>query len=240
MTTTTRLAAGAALATLLLSGCTGPATPSNTPPLATTSPAGTSQTSTSPTSGTSSMQGEAVTSAAPDTVQAIDLGLSVAWASHNVGAAAPEEYGGYFGWADPTGSTTSTDNDEYPGPNPPAHISGTEYDAAHVQWGGDWRLPTHDEQQELVDRATWSQDTVNGVAGYRVTGPNGNSIFLPASGGRIGTETHYVTAGGDWWSGDLSQDDPNEAHYMWWYGDGHRADQDLPRHYGFAIRPVAD
>jgi hypothetical protein len=168
----------------------------------------------------------------------VDLGLSVKWANFNVGASKPEEYGILFGWADVTGNKTSTSNDDYPSANPPKNISGTEYDAAHVHWGGSWRLPTKDEQLELVGACAWEKTELNGVEGYRVTGKNGNSIFLAASGGRIGTKLHYQVSGGDFWSGTLSGN-TDEAYYMWFYG-GRQAVEDLPRHYGFAIRPVTE
>jgi hypothetical protein len=142
----------------------------------------------------------------------VDLGLSVKWASFNVGASKPEEYGILFGWADVTGKKTSTSNDDYPSASPPKNIPGTEYDAAHVLWGGSWRLPTRDEQLELVEGCAWEKTELNGVAGYRVTGKNGNSIFLAASGGRIGTRLLYQVSGGDFWSGTLS-DNTDEAYY---------------------------
>lgn len=170
--------------------------------------------------------------------EAVDLGLSVKWANHNVGAEKPEEYGILFGWADITGKKTSTSNDDYPSDNPPQNISGTEYDAAHVLWGGQWRMPTRREQEELVNNCDWKRAELNGVAGYQVTGKNGSSIFLAASGGRVGTEVHYQISGGDFWSGTLSGN-TDEAYYMWFYG-GRQAVEDLPRHYGFAIRPVME
>jgi hypothetical protein len=168
----------------------------------------------------------------------MDLGLSVKWASFNVGASKPEEYGVLFGWADISGKKTSTSNDDYPDAKPPRTICGTEYDAAHVLWGGSWRMPSREEQEELVNKAVWSKTTLNNVEGYRVTGPNGNRIFLAASGGRIGTKLYYPVSGGEFWSGTLS-DNTNEAYYMWFYG-GRQAVEDLPRHYGFAIRPVTE
>jgi hypothetical protein len=90
----------------------------------------------------------------------------VKWASCNVGASNPEEYGGYYGWADPTGTKTSTNVDDYPSANPPSNISGTEYDIARAKWGGNWRLPTKAEVQELIDSCTWTWTTQNGVNGY--------------------------------------------------------------------------
>lgn len=168
----------------------------------------------------------------------VDLGLSVKWASFNVGASKPEEYGGLYGWADVTGEIVSTSNDDYPTANPPREISGTEYDIARAKWGRDWRLPTRAEQQELVDKAVWKKTSLNGVAGYSVTGGNGNSIFLPAVGGRIGSKLYYQVDGADYWSGTLS-DDPDKAYYMYYYIGEDPTVGTLPRHYGFAVRAVA-
>jgi hypothetical protein len=169
----------------------------------------------------------------------VDLGLSVKWASFNMGASKPEEYGGLYGWADPAGEKTSTNNDDYPNDNPPENISGTEYDIAHVQWGGSWRLPTHEEQRKLVEKSTWKQIKANGVDGYQVTGPNGNTIFLPNNGGRIANEAHYQVSGADYWSGTLDTNNRDKAYYLTcWQGDLHTGT--LPRHYGFAVRAVCD
>lgn len=126
-----------------------------------------------------------------DDHEAVDLGLpsGLKWATCNVdlsqpnkAATAPEAYGGYYGWADPTGNNASTNDDDYPNATPEQNIQNTDYDIAHVNWGKGWRLPTDDEQQELVDKCTWTKETVNGVNCYRVTGPNGNSIILPLAG----------------------------------------------------------
>jgi hypothetical protein len=125
--------------------------------------------------------GTASWSETPSTVEAIDLGLSVKWASHNVGASKPEEYGTYFGWGDITGENTSQNNNVYPNANPPDNISDTEYDAAHMLWGGLWKMPTREQAEELVSKCEWKAEKQNGVDGFRVTGKNGNSIFLAAS-----------------------------------------------------------
>jgi len=90
------------------------------------------------------------------TVEAVDLGLSVKWASCNVGAISPEYYGGYYGWGD-------------------AKIK------IAYNWGDSWRMPTMEEIEELSIRCTWEWIKINDVYGQKVTGPNGNSIFLPAA-----------------------------------------------------------
>lgn len=128
--------------------------------------------------------------------QKVDLGLSVKWAGWNIGATSPEEYGSYFAWGEITDKTTyamknykywmdsngngDLDIDEitHIGYN----ISGTRYDVAHSCWGAGWRMPTLDEIKELVEKCTWERGGYKGVNGQYVTGPNGNSIFLPAAG----------------------------------------------------------
>lgn len=130
---------------------------------------------------------------APDpTVSAgavVDLGLSVYWCSCNVGAESPEEYGDYFAWGETKPKSSYSKNnyayynittDEYTdiGDN----ISGTEYDAASANLGSDWRMPTKTELQELKDNCTWEWTQINSINGYKVTGNNGNSIFIPAAG----------------------------------------------------------
>ena len=73
-------------------------------------------------------------------------------------------------------------------------------DVATVKWGGSWRMPTTAEQQELLNNCTWTWTTLNGVNGYRVTGPNGNSIFLPAAGCSYRTGVYLQGAFGVYWS----------------------------------------
>ena len=131
--------------------------------------------------------------------EAVDLGLSVKWAGCNVGADSPEEYGDYFAWGE---TTTKSDYSSSTSITYGLSISELEsrgiigadsqlapaYDAATVNWGDDWRMPTLGEIKELIDRCTWEWTSVNGVSGQKVTGPKGNSIFLPAVGFRLGTE----------------------------------------------------
>lgn len=130
---------------------------------------------------------------APDpTVSAgavVDLGLSVYWCSCNVGAESPEEYGDYYAWGETKPKSSYTEenysyynNDTKVYTDIGENISGTEYDAATVNLGSDWRMPTKDEFQELLDKCTWEWTQINGINGYKVTGTNGNSIFIPAAG----------------------------------------------------------
>ena len=121
-------------------------------------------------------------------VEAVDLGLSVKWASCNVGANSPEEYGDYFAWGEIAPKDSYTVDNSLTSGKIIGDISGNpQYDAATANWGGSWRLPTFDEIRELNLKCSWEWVTQNGVDGMRVTGPNGNSIFLPAAGYKMNT-----------------------------------------------------
>lgn len=136
----------------------------------------------------------------PGNVEAIDLGLSVVWASCNVGANSPEDYGSYFAWGEiEEKEVYSEDTYLYNScADLSSDISGTEYDAAHVKWGNGWRMPTMDEVHELCTGCSFEWAEVEGVGGLRITG-NGNSIFLPASGGRYGSELELSGDSGYYW-----------------------------------------
>ena len=183
----------------------------------------------------------------------VDLGLSVKWASCNVGADAPEDYGGYYAW----GETEEKSNyswdtykywsdrdgngwcseDEFQ--NIGSNISGTSYDVAHVKWGGGWRMPTLDEIKELCEKCSWEWTSVNGVWGQKVTGPNGNSIFLPAAGYRHGTEVYDRGSDGYYWSGTPLEDNSNFACCLY-FGSGNGYWDFDDRYNGRTVRPVTD
>lgn len=153
---------------------------------------------------------------------AVDLGLSVKWASWNVGASREEEFGARYAWGEtservsygslPSGESTNSIviNGDY-APDVGKKICGTKYDAAHVLWGEDWRMPTAEEFEELVDRCTKSLTEFNGVVGYKFTGPNGNSIFLPWVG------SNDISYG--YWSGSRSK-------IYYWSADAYKIDKE--------------
>lgn len=114
----------------------------------------------------------------------VDLGLSVNWATCNVGASKPSDYGDYYAWGETT--TKKDDNYKYDNKNSGSDIGGTRFDVAHVRWGAEWRMPTDDECEELIYDCTWILTTMDGHMGYEVIGPSGNSIFLPAAGTDVG------------------------------------------------------
>ncbi len=184
------------------------------------------------------------------TGEAIDLGLSVKWASCNVGATAPEEYGGYYAWGETEEKSNyggnykywsdkngdgNWDSNEYV--NIGSDISGTQYDVAHVKWGGSWRMPTLEEQQELLDNCNWYWAKLNGIYGYRVTGPNGNSIFLPAAGYRNGTKLNGWGSNGLYWSSSLNSSDSSDASILYFFSGNYGWGNDY-RNYGLTVRPV--
>ena len=143
------------------------------------------------------VEDEPVTPPAMDT-RAVDLGLSVKWASCNVGASSPEECGGYYSWGEIEEKSDYSKNtykwvnngdwnnfvkyctDSSYGTVDNKTILELEDDVAHVKWGGTWRMPTFAEFQELQDNCIWEWTSINGTNGYKVIANNGNFIFLPA------------------------------------------------------------
>ncbi len=155
---------------------------------------------------------------------AVDLGLpsGTLWADRNVGADSPEDYGDYFAWGET--STKSTYNwstykwcrvssdtmtkyctDSSYGTVDNKTVLDLEDDAAYVNMGAEWRMPTYDEQEELSNNCTWTWTTQKGTKGYKVTGPNGNSIFLPAAGYRYDSHLSYAGSNCDYWSASLHE-----------------------------------
>ena len=184
---------------------------------------------------------------ATDTVNVhdyVDLGLSVKWATCNVGANAPEEYGNYYAWGETTTKSDYTESSyQYHNGsyyvNIGSNISGTHYDAARAQWGGSWRMPTKAEFQELINRCTWTWTSYNGVNGYKVTGPNGNSIFFPAAGHRRDTELYYRGTDGSYWFGSLNESSSGYAYRLDFNRDGCYVNS-FYRERCLTVRPVCD
>ena len=121
----------------------------------------------------------------------IDLGLpsGTKWACCNMDAKKPEDYGGYYAWGETTTKSKYTwenykhcDGTEETCKNLGASICGTQYDVAHVKWGGSWQLPTKTQIAEMIDKCKYEETVMNGVKGHKYTGPNGASIFLPFAG----------------------------------------------------------
>ena len=170
---------------------------------------------------------------------AIDLGLSVKWCDTNLGATKESGFGCYFGWSDPSGELKVADIKHYPSATPPQCICNTEYDMALAVAGKDWRMPTKKEFDELQNLCKWSWfTTADGVSGCKVTGRNGNSIFLPAAGFRTEETEKSQNMSGHYWSGDLSKY-PEEACALFFNQQGPK-DCKTRRYFGFSVRPVKD
>ena len=197
---------------------------------------------------------------APADVQAVDLGLpsGIKWASCNVGAENPEDYGNHYAWGEVLpkenyswetykyangaynkltkycskasyGDNGFTDNKTTLDP---------EDDAAHVNWGDSWRMPTDAEWTELREQCTWTWTTQNGINGYQVASKtNSNSIFLPAAGYRDGTTLGRVGYFGAYWSSSLDEDAPGRAWYLL-FSSGYVLRGDYGRYTGRSVRPV--
>ena len=191
-----------------------------------------------------------------DGYEYVDLGLSVKWATCNVGATSPEDYGGYYAWgeteekSDYSLSTykwyngsyvtqTKYCTDSYYGTVDNKTVLDPEDDVAHVKWGGSWRMPTIAEQNELLNNCTWVCTTQNGVKGYKVTSKtNGNSIFLPAAGGRNGTDFFSSGRYGYYWSSSLYEGASSLACYLYFISGDYGWDNSS-RYYGLSVRPVS-
>ncbi|MBE6321126.1 MAG: DUF1566 domain-containing protein [Bacteroidales bacterium] len=185
----------------------------------------------------------------------VDLGLSVKWATMNVGASTPEDYGDYFAWGET--STKSTYNWSTYTLCKGSSSTLTKYntsssygtvdnkttlelsdDAARANWGGSWRMPTDAEMTELREQCTWTWTSQNGVNGCKVTSKsNGNSIFLPAAGYRNVSALSNAGSNGRYWSSSLNTVNPNDAWNVYFYsGSVYR--YSLSRYYGLSVRPV--
>lgn len=199
----------------------------------------------------------------------IDMGTSCLWAPMNVGAKVATDRGDYVGWGDATGKHkeqgayssadgTAEANDEvlkgyYGGVKAPNNISKGRRDYAAAKWGGDWRMPTKNEWQELIDECTWEWNAENKA--YLVTSKStGNQLIIPANGYRLGTEYAEVGRNCHYWSANLyktsnKNDQVSKEGMEAFYFSGRphhaegrqlHADYHTPRYFGQAVRPVTD
>jgi len=196
-----------------------------------------------------------------DLIEAIDLGLpsGTKWANMNIGATSVTDYGYYFAWGETTGYTSdASDGRSFDWSSYKFNPSGdgltfTKYnstdgktvldpedDAATANWGSPWRMPTENEFAELINSAyttaTWTSK--NGVYGNIITSKsNGNSIFLPAAGGREG---NYVSVGGyiNYWVSSFSSDYPQYGRCLAYWGNFSTYLNINSRYIGYTIRPV--
>ena len=181
----------------------------------------------------------------------INLGLpsGTKWACCNVDATKPEDFGGFYAWGETkekdeytwgtyihcAGSAdTCLDLDD--------DICGTQYDVAHVKWGGSWQMPSLEQIQELNSKCKHEWINMNGIEGKKYTGPNGESIFLPAAGYRFDSDCYDHGDDGDYWTGTSGT--------SYSYGDGRACclgfsikksnECSSNRRLGYPVRPVAN
>ena len=188
----------------------------------------------------------------------VDLGLSVKWATCNVGANSPEDYGAYFAWGetnpkvtyhwynykyldDSSSVLTKYNTDSNGGTVDNKTTLELSDDVARVNWGGGWRMPTDAELTELRENCTWTWTTQKGVYGYKVTSKkSGNTnkyIFLPAAGLRSGSSLEDTGSSGNYWSSSLDAGSPYYAYGLSFYSD-YVYWSSYSRYYGRSVRPV--
>ena len=200
-------------------------------------------------------------------ITAIDLGLSVKWANANLGAKAPEQYGDYFAWGETENKrifdsdwdwdtykwcngdsetlTKYNNNSSYGAVDDKTELDA-EDDVAHVRLGGNWRMPTVNEVEELISTQNnanykWEWKSLNGYDGCLVTYlVNNNSIFLPAAGCRSVTSQGNAGSFGYYWSSSLCVDAPWAAEYLYFASSSFVESLGSPRFQGFSVRPVTE
>ena len=198
------------------------------------------------------------------TYEYVDLGLSVKWATCNIGASKPEDYGDYYSW----GEISTKDEDDYVNWSKykfckdgdkhklTKYCNDSDYgyngftdnkttldmsdDVAHVKWGGSWRMPTITEFKELIENCVRTRTTLNGVKGFKLTsrkpGYTDRSIFLPAAGYHLVGGVNYAGSEAWIWSSSLDTTDPSRAWYQRFMANSYPINH--PRGYGLSVRPV--
>lgn len=186
----------------------------------------------------------------PDETGAVDLGLSVKWATYNVGATSPEEYGNYYAWGEinPKNDYTKATYDfakkdkygyyEYILPEGLTNISSTKYDVATSSWGNNWRIPTRQEILELSEKATTVRTSYKNVQGVRIIGPNGNSFFLPNAGYR--NESGLVKQVCMYRTSSMAEEELDYPYIYEVTGSGIYMSKYIGSYYGLPIRAVRD
>ena len=164
----------------------------------------------------------------------VDLGLSTKWARYNVGATSETEFGGLFGFGDMTGFKTSVLMEDYAS----ADIYKTDRDVANKAYGSWLTMPTVEEFEELFNECKKEWVEQAGVAGYKLTGPNGNSIFLPAAGSRTQQTVSGQGINGLYLSGSIN---PADKQFALGYSFDRNSDRrtSTPVYQALAIRPVS-
>lgn len=190
--------------------------------------------------GSATTTSKSVESPAKSGVEAVDMGLSVRWASCNVGAESATADGDYFAWGELTPS------DSYVWRNSSTYDKILRGDVlppandASIQLGEGWRMPTIEEFDELSTRCEWRSLQQDGRYGYEVTGPNGNSIFLPASGYIYDTTLSHGDLEGLYWCSNIATDGDSKHATTFRFNNRERYFESLYRYYGAQVRAVRE
>ena len=179
---------------------------------------------------------------------AIDLGIGVKFACCNVGASSPEQYGGLYSWGETAEKAIYDDYGyKYAGykryrkyQDIGNDISGTQYDVAHMKWEGNWQMPTKEQMELLKNRCKSEWITYKRVKGRRFTGPNGNSVFLPAAGSAWHDDVNYVNRFGAYWTSTSSPTSSNSTSdtYQFVFSESYINVNFCDRAGGESVRPV--
>ena len=213
------------------------------------SPSSASQTSSSKTSSVE----ETKTKGSCNGHDCVDLGLpsGTKWATCNVGATTPEGYGDYFAWGETTTKETynmdtyryydGSNYTKYTGSDNLTTLEASD-DAATVNWGAGWRMPTREEFEELITNCTVTWTTQNSVKGRLFTSNiNGKSIFLPAAGERDGSRLHHDEGSyGYYRSGSLSPSSRSDCAWLIYFYSDYCDMADFRRDFGWPVRPVCN
>ena len=173
---------------------------------------------------------------------AVDLGLPVQFLNHNYGASAPEEAGNYYAFGETTDKGKYDNNNTYKfySTYPGDDIRFTDNDVAHMRLGETFSIPSYTEMNMLTDNCKWTWMSVNGINGYKITGKNGNSIFMPAAGYRSGTGVSEYLSRGCYRTSMLVGDGEKRN----WYLNFSKSSKSIPTGgtgeptWGMSIRPV--
>ena len=173
---------------------------------------------------------------------AVDLGLPVQFLNHNYGASSPEEAGNYYAFGETTDKGVNDNNNTYKfySTYPGDDIRLTDNDVAHMRLGETFSIPSYTEMNMLTDNCKWTWMSVNGINGYKITGKNGNSIFMPAAGYRSGTGVSEYLSRGCYRTSMLVGDGEKRN----WYLNFSKSSKSIPTGgtveptWGMSIRPV--
>ena len=175
----------------------------------------------------------------------VDLGLpsGVLWATCNLGADSPEEYGDYYAWGETSSKAeyTKKNSKTYKKESYKYDIGGkSDTDAAYANWGGTWRLPSKAETEELVDKCVWTLIVEGGNFGYKVTGPNGRSIFLPVAGMQIDSSVELADVACRYWTSTPNESNAESAYTLFFAGEYLEVSDFDCRFVGCPIRAISE